>query len=422
MNQNRWSTVKKTRWIVSTAVAGVLAAGGGGTAFAVSNEAEVTVYGESSTVRTFSPTVGELLEAQGVEIKPTDLVTPDVDETVTDGMDIDVVQQRAATITVDGEDYEVLTSGTTVQDAIDEIDFKKKDAKVSPAPDTELSDGDNAVTVSTLKEVTFKGQRGKGTFDVYENTVGEAMEAHLKDIDLTTDSADVELDSAVEDGQTITVKRVRTKEVTKKTDVEFETKTNETDDLYEDETEVKTEGQDGTRETVYKQTIVDGKVKKEKKLDSEVTEKPVTEVVLQGTKERPVEDTSSDDSSDSGDSESNDSGDSDSSSSTDQGGEASGDVTTCTASHYGENDGTDGGPTASGETFDAWGLTAAHKTLPLGTRIKVTNTANGKSVVVKVNDRGPYIGGRCLDLSAGAFSEIGDLGSGTMTVSYQKVG
>jgi rare lipoprotein A len=52
----------------------------------------------------------------------------------------------------------------------------------------------------------------------------------------------------------------------------------------------------------------------------------------------------------------------------------------------------------------------------------VTNTANGKSVVVKVNDRGPYIGGRCLDLSAGAFSEIGDLGSGTMTVSYQKVG
>lgn len=98
---------------------------------------------------------------------------------------------------------------------------------------------------------------------------------------------------------------------------------------------------------------------------------------------------------------------------------ASGQGGTCKASMYGNGDGTHGGPTASGERFNANAMTAAHKSLPMNSRVKVTNKANGKSVVVRINDRGPYIGGRCLDLSVAAMKSVGGYSSGVISVSYE---
>jgi len=72
--------------------------------------------------------------------------------------------------------------------------------------------------------------------------------------------------------------------------------------------------------------------------------------------------------------------------------------------------------TASGERFAADALTAAHPSLPLGTRVRVTNLANGRSVVVRINDRGPFVEGRALDVSRGAARALGMLGSGTARV------
>jgi peptidoglycan lytic transglycosylase len=86
----------------------------------------------------------------------------------------------------------------------------------------------------------------------------------------------------------------------------------------------------------------------------------------------------------------------------------------CEASYYWE-----GQMTASGERFDPSELTAAHKTLPMDSRVRVVNANNGKSVVVRINDRGPYIGGRCLDLSKAAMVEVGGTGSGVIPVKYQ---
>ncbi|HUA15664.1 MAG TPA: septal ring lytic transglycosylase RlpA family protein [Verrucomicrobiae bacterium] len=71
-----------------------------------------------------------------------------------------------------------------------------------------------------------------------------------------------------------------------------------------------------------------------------------------------------------------------------------------TASWYGED--FVGRPTASGEPYDMYGLTAAHLTLPLGSYVRVTNLRNGRAVVVRVNDRGPIVPGRIIDLSYGA--------------------
>jgi rare lipoprotein A len=76
----------------------------------------------------------------------------------------------------------------------------------------------------------------------------------------------------------------------------------------------------------------------------------------------------------------------------------------------------EGKHTASGQPFNPQGLTAAHRTLPFGTQLTVSNPRNGKSVVVVINDRGPFVSGISLDLSLGAAKAIGMNGTGTVCV------
>ncbi len=75
--------------------------------------------------------------------------------------------------------------------------------------------------------------------------------------------------------------------------------------------------------------------------------------------------------------------------------------------------------TASGERMNPSNLTAAHRSLRFGTKVKVTNNRNGKAVIVRINDRGPFIKGRVLDLSKAAAQHIGMVSSGTAKVCYQ---
>ena len=75
--------------------------------------------------------------------------------------------------------------------------------------------------------------------------------------------------------------------------------------------------------------------------------------------------------------------------------------------------------TASGELFDQYKKTAAHKKLPFGTIVNVTNISNGRSVVVRINDRGPFVRGRIIDLSKSAFSAIADTRLGVINVRIE---
>ena len=91
-----------------------------------------------------------------------------------------------------------------------------------------------------------------------------------------------------------------------------------------------------------------------------------------------------------------------------------------TASWYGP--GFHGKNTSSGEIYDQYDLTAAHPTLPLGTRVAVTNLENGKAVEVRVNDRGPFVKGRAIDLSYAAARNLGMIGPGTVPVRIEVLG
>lgn len=77
--------------------------------------------------------------------------------------------------------------------------------------------------------------------------------------------------------------------------------------------------------------------------------------------------------------------------------------------------------TAGGEKFDSNAMTAAHRQLPMGTKLKVTNLANGKSVTVKVNDRGPFVKSRSLSVTRHAAEELGFVRDGVAKVRYEKV-
>jgi rare lipoprotein A len=78
--------------------------------------------------------------------------------------------------------------------------------------------------------------------------------------------------------------------------------------------------------------------------------------------------------------------------------------------------------TANGEIFDSNQLTAAHPNLPFGTKVKVTNMVNGRSVVVRINDRGPFVGGRIIDVSAGAARLLNMISTGVANVQLEILG
>jgi rare lipoprotein A len=89
---------------------------------------------------------------------------------------------------------------------------------------------------------------------------------------------------------------------------------------------------------------------------------------------------------------------------------------TCQASQYGVGDGYHGRRTASGERFNTYAMTAAHRTRAFGSHVTVTNRATGRSVIVRITDRGPFVRGRCIDLSRGAANAIGMGGTAKVTV------
>lgn len=93
---------------------------------------------------------------------------------------------------------------------------------------------------------------------------------------------------------------------------------------------------------------------------------------------------------------------------------ASASADSCVSSYYWQ-----GTKTASGQRFNPEGFTAAHRSLPFGTKLRVTHA--GRSVIVTINDRGPFIKGRCLDLSRGAARAIGLTGKGIGVVHFEKV-
>lgn len=281
---------KKTPIIVTAAVAALLAGGGGGTAFALSKEVTVDHYGQQTTVRTFDRNVDDVLAAQGIEVKPTDLVQPSLDSQITGGDEITIEARTPVVADVNGERTEGLVAADTVEEALAELEVDTTGAKVTPELTTPLSSVDGPITVSTAKDVTFKGQNGEWTAEgTTAVTVDEALKLYFKDSVVDSDTTTPSRDTVLTDGMTVTIHRTRESKTEEKQSIPFETKTTTDSSMYEDEIKVTTKGQKGEKVTVFTQEVVDGKPGDKTKVSEKVTKQPVTQVQVKGTKKRPAQ-------------------------------------------------------------------------------------------------------------------------------------
>ena len=386
--------------ILIPAVAGVTAlalVGGVAAASAFRTyDVTLTVDGKPQAIEAKAGTVADVLAAQGIKVKAHDVVQPSADTEITDGLAVAVNYARPFEVSVDGKKRQVWTTARTVQEALGYLNLDAKDSLVSTSRSANIGRQGLSVDVVTAKDVTLVSN-GQETPVRLAGTVGDVLE----DAGIKLDGDDIVKPAAstnLTDGMKIQFTDVEVKSSTKDVKVPFEKTKKKSKKMDKGDEKVTTKGVDGLKRETYRDVYHDGKKVSSKKTDEKVVKKPVTEVTTVGTKETAAPSTSG-----------NGNG----------GGEnlspAVGNQ--CKASYY-----WDPQPTASGERFNTHDFTAAHKSLPFGTRVKVTNKANGRSTIVRINDRGPYVAGRCLDLSTAAMKAIGGVSSGVVSVTWQTVG
>ena len=382
--------------VVASAIAGALSltSAGGLTMVQALDRDTVTfsVDGVSQQAKVKPGTVKQALAQQGITVGPHDDVQPSLDSEIHDGQVITVNYGRRVVVTIDGKKVVRWTTAKNVAEVLAQLNQSDPDNLVSVSRSLDISRAGLSFSMQTAKDVTVT-IGGKTQKITAVGTVADALKAAKVEVD-SSDAVNPGLGTPLSDGMKITLTMVDQKSQKRRVAVPFSTKKVEDSSLPKGEIKVITKGVNGINEETWTVVFKDGKKVSEKKVSSKVVNAPVTQVIKVGTKTASSSSPSTRSSSDP--------------------------VTrgiTCLASTYGEGDGTAGGPTASGETFDPSAFTAASKTLPLGSTIRVTNVSNGRTVTVRINDRGPYVGGRCLDLSTAAMNAIAP-GQGLVTVRY----
>lgn len=393
--------------VVASAIAGALSltSAGGLTMVQALDRDTVTfsVDGVSQQAKVKPGTVKQVLAQQGITVGPHDDVQPSLDSEIHDGQVITVNYGRRVVVTIDGKKVVRWTTAKNVAEVLAQLNQSDPGNLVSVSRSLDISRAGLSFSMQTAKDVTVT-IGGKTQKITAVGTVADALKAAKVEVD-SSDAVNPGLGTPLSDGMKITLTMVDQKSQKRRVAVPFSTKKVEDSSLPKGEIKVITKGVNGINEETWTVVFKDGKKVSEKKVSSKVVNAPVTQVVKVGTKTASSSSPSTRSSSASHRSTASQSSDPVTSG------------TTCLASTYGEGDGTAGGPTASGETFDPSAFTAASKTLPLGSTIRVTNVSNGRTVTVRINDRGPYVGGRCLDLSTAAMNAIAP-GQGLVTVRY----
>ena len=393
--------------VVASAIAGALSltSAGGLTMVQALDRDTVTfsVDGVSQQAKVKPGTVKQALAQRGITVGPHDDVQPSLDSEIHGGQVITVNYGRRVVVTIDGKKVVRWTTAKNVAEVLAQLNQSDPDNLVSVSRSLDISRAGLSFSMQTAKDVTVT-IGGKTQKITAVGTVADALKAAKVEVD-SSDAVNPGLGTPLSDGMKITLTMVDQKSQKRRVAVPFSTKKVEDSSLSKGEIKVITKGVNGINEETWTVVFKDGKKVSEKKVSSKVVNAPVTQVVKVGTKTASSSSPSTRSSSASHPSTASQSSDPVTSG------------TTCLASTYGEGDGTAGGPTASGETFDPSAFTAASKTLPLGSTIRVTNVSNGRTVTVRINDRGPYVGGRCLDLSTAAMNAIAP-GQGLVTVRY----
>lgn len=334
---------------------------GSGLYFQFQKTVTLVVDDQSREVTTFASTVGDLLDETGVEYGDHDELMPGPGSPVADGMQISLLVAKEITLVLNGEPRTVYVTGQTVEDVLANINVRSGGAYVRPSRGSTIEDGDRIV----LREaVQVRLKVDDMNRELITNAPDVAYLLLSMGIDLKKhDRVQPALTTAPENGMTVSVTRVSFKKVTKQESIPYETEERRSNELTKGETKVVREGREGVRVKTYRVRTENGREAGRKLLNERVARQPVSRIVVVGTRE-----------------------------------------TTTNAQE------------GIASWYDRCCMTAAHKTLPKGTEVKVTNLANGASVWVTIDDRGPYVEGRIIDLSDEAYKQLAPLSSGTINV------
>jgi resuscitation-promoting factor RpfB len=277
------------RKIIPAVAAGVtaLAVAGGTFGYVTLDKAvALSIDGDMSQVQTMEPTVGDLLEKQGIEVGEHDVVTPAADTRLAEGTAITISYGRLVTITVDGNEQQIWTTATSVDRAIDELGIDTTGADIEPALSTAVGRDGLAVDIATAKTVTIEAAGKKRNVTTTGQTVADLLAAAKIKVD-GNDKLSVRPTAKLVDGTAVRYVKVTESKLTKKVSLAYDTVRRETSKLDKGDTEVDRKGVKGVRTLTYKVVRHDGKTVSKKRTSAKITKKPVAQVVLVGTKEEP---------------------------------------------------------------------------------------------------------------------------------------
>ena len=283
--------MRKRLIIIGVNVAIVFALVGGTVAFIAFNKTvTLSVDGEEKQVRTFGNTVGDVLESEDIDLAEHDIVAPNEDTQIDDGAEIAVKYGRLLSVDIDGKDQKYWVTATTVADALDELDIRAKGAELSGASRSSTIPREGLdFSIAHPKTIRVVADGKTKRLDTTESTVADVLDEAKIKVD-KNDEVKPKPRKAVDDGDRVVVTRIKVKKRTVTDEIDYETKVRKDDSMFEDEEDVVREGESGARETTYRLVFADGELRDRIKLDSEVTKKPVKQVEVQGTKERPETD------------------------------------------------------------------------------------------------------------------------------------
>lgn len=369
-------------------------------------DVSLVVDGEVEQRVTHAATVGEFLQRAGVPIGPHDELTPSPDNHLADGALVEIVRAREITLLVGDDERRVIVTALTVDEVLDGLgEASSRRDVVRPSRLTPVRSG-MVVQVRTPVPVTVAVDGAEHEVITDATDVGAVLAGLGVQVG-PADRVHPGMGATPEEGMRITVQRVHVTEEAREEPVPFATDERPTDELPRGERRQVRPGREGVREVVDEVVRVDGVEESRTRVREQVLREPENAVVEVGTAEpapppttRPPADPAPAPAAEP------------QSAASPAGNEQEGKASRYAASFAGEE-------TASGEAYDPTALTAAHRTLPLGTRVQVTNLATGASVTVRINDRGPYVEGRIIDLSQAAFERISQGGAGVLDVRLE---
>jgi uncharacterized protein YabE (DUF348 family) len=323
----------------------------------------LVVDGQVSDVRTLSSTVGGLLEGHDIQISAHDRVEPPLATGISDGMRVQVLHAKEISLVLNGNLQTVHVIGQTVDDVLEQVNLRAgRHAYLEPSRGAEIKDGDVVEfrrAVSVQLNVDGKSKRvitNAPDVGYLLDSLGVVLKRH--------DLVEPEIDQALLTGQSVNVTRVQLRRVVEQKEIPFRTMTKPSDAIIRGERQVQRSGTPGVHEYVYRVRLENGAEAEKELLEDKRVREPVTQIVLVGTRDPNTE--------------------------------------VGTASWYHRS-----------------GMVAAHKTLPKGTHVRVTNVSSGKSITVVIDDRGPFVNGWIIDLSDDAFAKLAPLGAGVIKVRLE---